>query len=84
MNEILKNKKSIYTSNNNSNNNININTSGNIIDNSSSNKIKLPLGYNYYPKNKSNYIANNVNQSKKNNTKKRKYKKRICCSFWKV
>ena len=66
MKEILKNKKS--TSNNNSNNNININTSGNFIDISSSNKIKLPLGYNYYPKNKNNIIkSSNNNLIKKNN-----------------
>ena len=68
MNEILKNRKSLNTSNNNSNNNININTSGNLIDNSShNNKIKLPIGYNYYPKNKINNIINNKNQNKKNN-----------------
>ena len=64
MNEILKNKKCINTTNNNSN----INTSGNIIDNSSNNnKIKLPLGYNYYPKNKSNNLKISNNQNKKLN-----------------
>ncbi len=64
MNEILKNEKSINTSNNNSN----INTSENIIDNSSNNnKIKLPLGYNNYPKNKSNNFKINNNQIKKIN-----------------
>ena len=66
MNEILKNRKSLNTSNNNSNNNININTSGNIRDNSSNNnKIKLPIGYNYYPKNRTNNVTNNNNKNKK-------------------
>ena len=65
MNEILKNKKSINTSNNNSN--LNINTNGNVIDNANNaNKAKLPLGYNYYPKNK-NKINININ----NNTNKK-------------
>ena len=64
MNEILKNKKN----NNSSNNNSNINTSGNIIDNNTNNnKIKLPLGYNYYPKNKTNNSKINNNQNKKIN-----------------
>ena len=53
MNEILKSKKSIHSSNNNSNNHIN--TSGNIIDNSSNNKIKLSMGYKHkHPKNNIN------------------------------
>ena len=67
MNEILKNKKSINTSNNNSNINININTSGNVIDNNiNMNKIKLPLGYNYYPKNKPKINMNNNSNKKLN------------------
>ena len=53
MKEILKSKKSIHSSNNNSYNHIN--TSGNVIDNSSNNKIKLSMGYkNKNPKNKIN------------------------------
>jgi len=61
MNEILKNKKSIHSSNNNSNNHIN--TSGNIIDNSSNNKIKLSMGYKYkHPKNN---ISINLTVNKK-------------------
>ena len=61
MNEILKNKKNINTSNNNSN------ISGNAIENiTNQNKIKLPLGYNYYPKNKSKTNINN-NSNKKIN-----------------
>ena len=65
MNEILKNKKNLNSSNNNISNN-HINTSGNIIDNSSNNKINLPMGYNYYyPKNKNssnlNLIVNKKN-----------------------
>ena len=61
MNEILKNKKSIHSSNNNSNNHIN--TSGNIIDNPSNNKIKLSLGYKY--KNPKNNININLTVNKK-------------------
>jgi len=67
MNEILKNKKSIQTSNNNSNNHMNSSGNGNMIDNSSFNKIKLPIGYgynNYYPKNKNNANRKNDLQNK--------------------
>ena len=67
MNEILKNKKSIQTSNNNSNNHMNSSGNGNIIDNSSYNKIKLPMGYvcnYYYPKNKNNTNKKNDLQNK--------------------
>ena len=62
MNEILKNKKTINTSNNNSN--LNINTNGNVIDNANNaNKAKFPLGYNYFPKNKTKInINNNTNK----------------------
>ena len=67
MNEILKNKKN----NNDNNYNLNINEPGNIIDNQINNKIKLPMGYNYYySKNKLN--NNNINTSTNNNKKKSK------------
>lgn len=68
MNEILKNKKNI----NENNYNCDINTieTGNNIDNQINNKIKLPMGYNYYySKNKLN---NNTNISTINNKKKPK------------
>ena len=68
MNEILKNKKNV-----NNYSNVNINTNGNVIDNSLNNKMKLPFGYNYYNKNKVNYINNmngNIYVNRKNSQNK--------------
>ena len=73
MNEILKNKK-CSNEPNNYNIDINTNEAGNFIDNNQiNNKIKLPMGYNYYySKNKLNNNISTINPKKKqknNNTK---------------
>lgn len=73
MDEILS-KKNI-NENNFNNNIININTSGNIIDNQINNNSKLQIGYNYYySKNKQNNNITSLNNKKSKNNNNIQYK----------